>query len=148
MGYIIAVLLCGRWCIDWNEASQATASFEASLTYMDEILEAKTSRDSFQYLWNFISGQRHLKILKIGRLFLCISTTPLTPENRYKWLWSLLTQSKNYHATDERAKVYSILGILEVVGCKYLEVDYNMSVCDLYASGETSLRAVEVARLP
>jgi hypothetical protein len=48
MGYIIAVLLCGRWCIDWNEASQATASFEASLTYMDEILEAKTSRDSFK----------------------------------------------------------------------------------------------------
>lgn len=89
-----AVILCGRWCIDWSKASKAPACFDLCSLYIDKIQEVTTIERHFDYFTNFRGGKSHLKILRVLRFFVCRSNTPLAIEQANEWLKILLVTSK------------------------------------------------------
>ena len=128
-----AVALCGRWCIPWEELLKSSTCFRLCSNYMDQMREATLLDTTFDYFLAFQPGDGRLRILNVLKVFLMKSKMSPDTYERGEWFETLLSISKNYLATNERDKIYSLFGILEEVRCNHaMRIDYKSNVCNLY----------------
>ncbi|KAF8855940.1 HET-domain-containing protein [Acephala macrosclerotiorum] len=113
-----AMVICGRWCADWDEVSMATALFGHCLDCMDEIIEA-----------NPVDQPKEFQAFRRGAGSLIALQRSITPVD-FK---GFLCLSKNRCSTDPRDRIYALLGMLEEkLGPSVLGVDYTIPTCELY----------------
>ncbi|OQV00716.1 hypothetical protein CLAIMM_06179 [Cladophialophora immunda] len=130
-----AILICGSWGIDWEVFHKCARLLKAIRPMINELQEATVLDETFSYFNTFMWGLSNLVIFTSLTSDLSrrakVGTSDLAQDS--EMLHSLLRMSRDYSVSDERDKVYGMLGIYQELGASLkVDINYDETVSNLY----------------